>query len=123
MARVFGEETRWPTRRDRVLWVATCRRPSDWSVRVVAVRVRAGPAGWAGGRVLWTPLVVETNLAIEINVDTSMPNEQPSKCSRIQSEEIDRDLGSCKQICKFPIKKQDESEKLISKKVHINQKI
>ena len=48
VARVFGEETRWPTRRDRVLWVATCRRLSDWSVRVVAVRVWASPAGWAG---------------------------------------------------------------------------
>ena len=53
VARVFGEETCWPTRRDRVLWMATRRRPSDWSVRVVAVRVRAG------GRVLWTPLVIE----------------------------------------------------------------
>ena len=66
---------------------------------------------------------IRTPVAIETNVDTSMPDEHPSKCSRIQSEEIDRDLGSCKQICKFPIKKQDESEKLISKKVHINQKI
>ena len=68
-------------------------------------------------------MVVETNVAVEINVDTSMPNEHPSKCLRIQSEEIDRDLGSRKQICEFPIKKQDESDKLISKKVHINLKI
>jgi len=46
-----------------------------------------------------------TLVAVEINVDTSMPNEHPSKCSRIQSEEIDRDLGSRKQICEFPINK------------------
>ena len=39
-----------------------------------------------------TPTVVETN------VDTSMHNEypDPSKCSRIQSKEIDRDPGSRK---------------------------
>ena len=70
-----------------------------------------------------TPMVVETNVAVEINVDTSMPNEHPSKCSRIQSEEINRDPGSCKQICEFPINKQDESDEFISKKVHINLKI
>ena len=38
-----------------------------------------------------TPMFVETNVAVEINVDTSMPNEHPSKCSRIQSKEINRD--------------------------------
>ena len=70
-----------------------------------------------------TPMVVEINAAIDINVDTSMPNEHPSKCSRIQSEEIDRDPGSRKQICEFPINKQDEFDELISKKVHINLKI
>ena len=70
-----------------------------------------------------TTMVVETNVAVEINVDTSMPNEHPSKCSRIQSEEIDRDPGSRKQICKFPINKQDESNELILKKVHINLKM
>ena len=70
-----------------------------------------------------TPMVVETNMAVEINVDTSMLNEHHSKCSRIQSEEIDRDLGSRKQICEFPINKQNESDELISKKVHINLKI
>ena len=43
-----------------------------------------------------TPMVVETNVAVEINVDTSMPNEHPSKCSRIQFEEIDHDPGSRK---------------------------
>ena len=55
-----------------------------------------------------TLVAVETNLAVEINVDTSMPDEHPSKCSRIQSKEIDHDLGSRKQICEFPINKQDE---------------
>ena len=68
-------------------------------------------------------MIVETNAAIDINVDTSMPNEHPSKCSRIQSEEIDRDPGSRKQIYEFLINKQDESNELISKKVHINLKI
>ena len=48
---------------------------------------------------------VETNVAIEINVDTLMPDEHPSKCSRIQSEEIDCNPGSHKQICEFPINK------------------
>ena len=48
-------------------------------------------------------MVVETNVAVEINVDTSMPDEYPSKCLRIQSKEIDRDLVSRKQICEFPI--------------------
>ena len=49
-------------------------------------------------------------MAVETNVDTSMPDEHPdpSKCSRIQSEEIDHDLGSRKQICEFPINKEDE---------------
>ena len=51
---------------------------------------------------------IRTPVAVETNVDTSMPNEQPSKCSRIQFEEIDRDPRSRKQICEFPINKQDE---------------
>ena len=44
---------------------------------------------------------ISTSVAVETNVDTSMPDEypDPSKCSRIQSKEIDRDLGSRKQIC------------------------
>ena len=42
-----------------------------------------------------TPLVVETN------VNTSMLDEQICK-------EIDRDLGTRKQICEFPIDKQDK---------------
>ena len=37
-----------------------------------------------------------------------MPDEHPSKCSRIQFEEIDSNPRSCKQICEFPINKQDE---------------
>ena len=37
-----------------------------------------------------TPVVVETN------VNTSMPDEHPSKCPKLQSEEIDRDPGTCK---------------------------
>ena len=40
-----------------------------------------------------------------------MPDEYSSKCLRIQSEEIDRDLGSRKQICEFPINKQDEIQR------------
>ena len=53
---------------------------------------------------------IKTPVAVETNVGTSMPDEHPdpSKCSRIQSEEIDCDPGSCKQICEFPINKQDE---------------
>ena len=49
-------------------------------------------------------------MAVEANVDTSILDEHldPSKCSRIQFEEIDRDLGSRKQICEFSINKQDE---------------
>ena len=50
-----------------------------------------------------TFVVVGTNVAVEINVDTSMPDEYPSKCLRIQSKEINRDLVSRKQICEFPI--------------------
>ena len=49
-----------------------------------------------------------TLVVVEINVDTSMPDEHRLKCSRIQSEEINRDLGSRKQICEFPINKQDK---------------
>ena len=37
-----------------------------------------------------------------------MPDEHPFKCSRIQSEEIDCDPGSRKQIFEFPVNKQDE---------------
>ena len=41
--------------------------------------------------------------SIETNVDTSMPNEHPSKCLRIESKGINRDLGSRKQIYEFPV--------------------
>ena len=53
---------------------------------------------------------IRTHVAIETNVNTSIPDEHPdpSKCSRIQSEEIDRNPRSRKQICEFPINKQDE---------------
>ena len=47
-------------------------------------------------------------MAVETNVNTSMPDEHPSKCPKLQFEEIDRDPRSCKQICEFPINKQDE---------------
>ena len=55
-----------------------------------------------------TPMVVETNVVIDINVDTSMPNKHPSKCLRIESKGINRDLGSRKQIYEFPVNEQDE---------------
>ena len=64
-----------------------------------------------------------TLVAVEINVDTSMPDKHPSKCSRIQSEEINRDPRSRKQICEFPINKQDEIRRAYLEKVHINLKI
>ena len=47
----------------------------------------------------------KTPVAIEINVDTLMPDEHPFKCSKIQSKEIDCNPGSHKQICEFPINK------------------
>ena len=51
---------------------------------------------------------IRTPVAVETNVNTSMPHEHPSKCPKLQFEEIDRDSGSRKQICEFPIDKQDE---------------
>ena len=50
-------------------------------------------------------------MAVETNVNTSMPDEHPSKYPKLQFEEIDRDPGSRKQICKFPINKQDEIQR------------
>ena len=35
-----------------------------------------------------TSVAAETNVVVEINVDISIPNEHPFKCSRIQSKEI-----------------------------------
>ena len=55
-------------------------------------------------------------MAVETNVDISIPDEYSSKCLRIRSEEIDRDLGSRKQICEFPINKQDEIRRVYFKK-------
>ena len=49
-----------------------------------------------------------------------MSDEHPSKCSGIQSEEIDYDLGSRKQICEFSINKQDEIRRAYLKEGHIN---
>ena len=57
-----------------------------------------------------------TPVTIETNVNTSMPDEHPSKCSIIQSKEIDHDSGSCKQICEFPINKQAEIRRAYLKK-------
>ena len=48
---------------------------------------------------------IERSVAVDLNVDASMHDEHPSKCSRIQSEEKNRDPGSRKQICEFPINK------------------
>ena len=45
-----------------------------------------------------------------------MPDEHPSKCSRIQSKEIDHDLRSRKQIFEFSINKQDEIWQVYLKK-------
>ena len=39
----------------------------------------------------------------------------PPNVSRIQSKEIDYDLGSRKQICEFPINKQDEIRRVYLK--------
>ena len=39
---------------------------------------------------------IRTPVAVETDVNTSMPNEHPSKCPKLQFEEIDRDPGSHK---------------------------
>ncbi|XP_075654685.1 uncharacterized protein LOC142624827 [Castanea sativa] len=54
---------------------------------------------------------LELRTFVETNVDTSIPNERPSKCSRIQSKGIDCDLGSRKQIYEFPVNEQDEIQR------------
>ena len=51
---------------------------------------------------------IRTHVAVETNVNTSMPDEHPSKCPKLQFKEIDRDPRSRKQICEFPNNKQDE---------------
>ena len=60
-------------------------------------------------------MAIETNVAVDLNVDTSMHDEHSSKCSRIQSEEIDRDSGSRKKIYEFSINKQDEIQQVYLK--------
>ena len=51
---------------------------------------------------------IRTPVAVETDVNTSMPDEHLSKYPKLQFEEINRDPGSRKQICEFPIDKQDE---------------
>ena len=34
---------------------------------------------------------IMTHVVVETNVNTSMPDEHPSKCPKLQFEEIDRD--------------------------------
>ena len=48
---------------------------------------------------------IMTPMAVETNVNTSMLDEHPSKCPKLQFEEIDHDPRSRKQICEFPINK------------------
>ena len=59
---------------------------------------------------------IKTPVAVETNVNTSMPVKHPSKCPKHQFEEIDRDPGSRKQICEFPINKQDEIRRVYIEK-------
>ena len=51
---------------------------------------------------------IRTPVTVETNVNTSMPDEHPSKCPKLQFEEIDHNPRSRKQICEFSINKQDE---------------
>ena len=48
---------------------------------------------------------IRTPVAVETNVNTSMPDEHTSKCPKLQSEEIDRDPRTRKQICEFLVNK------------------
>ena len=70
-------------------------------------------------------LEIRTLVALETNVDTSMADEHPdpSKCSRIQSEEkiVIQDHVN-KYVNSLSTNKMKSNE-LISKKVHINLKI
>ncbi|XP_065634869.1 uncharacterized protein LOC136069813 [Quercus suber] len=59
---------------------------------------------------------IRTPVAVETNLNTSIPDEHSSKCPKLQFEEIDRDLGSRKQICEFPINQQDEIRRAYLKK-------
>ena len=68
---------------------------------------------------------IRTPVTVETNVSTSMPDEHPdpSKCSRIQSEEIDRDPDRINKYVNSLLTNKIKSNELISKKVHINLKI
>ena len=59
-------------------------------------------------------------VAVETNVNTSMLDEHPSKCPKLQFQEINRDSGSRKQICEFSINKQDEIQRVYLKKMSIS---
>ena len=59
VSRVLEEEIRHPTRRRRVFGVRTRVRPPEPSDRVIPGRVPTGGAGWAGGRFIWTTLLVK----------------------------------------------------------------
>ena len=68
---------------------------------------------------------IMTPVTVETNVDTSMPDEHPdpSRCSRIQFEKkiVIQDHVN-KYVNSLSTNKM-KSDELISKKVHINQKI
>ena len=68
---------------------------------------------------------IRTPVAVETNVDTSMPDEQPdpSKCSRIQSEEKIVIQDHVNKYANSLSTNKMKSDELISKKVHINLKI
>ena len=70
-----------------------------------------------------TPVAAETNVVVEINVDISIPNEHPFKCSRIQSKEIIVIQDHVNKYANFLSKNKMKSDELISKKVYINLKI
>ena len=62
-----------PTRRRRVLEIGTRGRPVEQSDRVNAGRVRAGWAGWAGGRVGWTAQLKATLQSKNVLTDVFLP--------------------------------------------------
>ena len=70
-----------------------------------------------------TPVAAETNVAVEINVDISIPNEHPFKCSRIQSKEIIVIQDHVNKYVNFLSTNKMKFDEFISKKVHINLKI
>ena len=68
---------------------------------------------------------IRTPVAVETNVDTSMPDEHldPSKCSRIQSEEKIVIQDHVNKYMNSLSTNKMKSDELISKKVYINLKI